>query len=137
MFSKPVAFLQYLPEFYRFSTSQDAKSSYRPHTPPSTKCEQPVFQVLPTSPADPDTCLDEWPAARTMSDTTKPHTCDFNNDMSPCWNRRCELWEGINDGHSWFWQENCPYTSDSTTGKALRMEENSPADVEHGEPSMN
>ena len=54
----------------------------------------------------------------------KVHTCNFFDELSPCWNRQCELWEGINDGQSWLWQEDSldVYSDDVTTTDILEDE---------------
>jgi hypothetical protein len=83
---------------------------FEPNTvePRLAKSEQLLSQPLSTAPQTSTEC-----PRTSFSDTLNVHMCDFYDDLSPCWSRRCELWEGINDGQSWLWQENKTF-SDST-----------------------
>jgi hypothetical protein len=61
--------------------------------------------------------------------------CDFYDELSPCWNRRCEMWEGINDGQSWMWGES-NILPDNVMKKHHDIVEGSQIDVEGSVPQM-
>jgi len=101
-----------------FSTSLDTD----PVNPSSSSS---LFELVRTPPTKSDHLIPQplsavdWNMPGRSTDPLRLHVCDFHDDLSPCWSRQCELWEGIHSDHqSRMWHEYNTYFSDLAIGAA-------------------
>lgn len=105
-----------------FSTSTNNDSAhaalFEPHERECapTKNMQPLLTIPHM---DTTECPDERTRAPLLN-SMKVHMCNFYDELSPCWSCQCELWEGIDDGKSWLWQEHSMLSEGVTKDHAVR-----------------